>query len=67
MLLLTFDIDFIRFVLGPHLVKPFYKIKTRLTSNEPFKWKGKKERLRRIRELVIVLVVDLIYNLIIDR
>ena len=54
------------FVLDPNMINPFYKIKIYLTFNELFKYKGEKT-LTRTRELFIILVVYLIYNLIIDR
>ena len=65
MFLWTFDIDSMNFVLGLYLIKPFTKYGfTWLSIN--FLNGREKERLRRISELLTILVVDLIYNLIID-
>ena len=66
MSLWTFDIDFMNFVLGLYLIKPFTKYGfTWLSIN--FLNGREKERLRRIKELLSVLMVDRIYNLTIDR
>ena len=65
MLLWTFDIDLISFVLVPYLVKSF---QSKDLVNSMNRLNGKeKERLIRIRELMAILVVDLIYHLIIHR
>ena len=66
MLLWTFDIDFINFLLSTYFVKPFRKFDLTELSIA-FKNEREKKRLRRIRDLLTVLLVYFIYNLIIDR
>ena len=66
MLLWTFDIDFMNFLLSPYFVKPFRKFYLTELSIA-FKNEREKKRLRRIRDLLTFLLVDFIYNLIIDR
>ena len=56
MLLSTFGMDFMNFVLGSYLVKPF-TLRVYLTFNY-FLSRIEEERSRRVSEILIVLVVD---------